>query len=262
MSSLRNAAKSTQKIHRERHQPESRQHLGFLEKKKDYKRRAKYFEHKKRTIQNAAKKALERNPDEFYFHMINSRLEDGEHHENEEKDKHTPEQVLMMQSQDLKYITMKLTSERKKIERLKAQLQLIGIEEPLNKKKIERLKAQLQLIGIEEPLNKKVIFDELGRRMEVTNRTESVTEDLAAGAHGVDLEDEFAVERLAKQSSKGYAELEKRLDRARELSVIRRKLELKMMIAKTKSGEEKPQRIEPATVSAPPVYKWKNIRKR
>jgi U3 small nucleolar RNA-associated protein 11 len=113
---------------------------------------------KKNTIKNMAKLALERNPDEFYFHMINSRLEvkisvpltwyveflfqrlgnnpilqDGEHHELDEQDQHTPEQLMMMQNQDLKYITLKLTAERNKIQRLKAQLQPLGLDVPSKK---------------------------------------------------------------------------------------------------------------------------------
>lgn len=151
MSSLRNAAKS-QKTHRERRQPELRSSLGLLEKKKDYKLRAKDYNEKRKTLKKLRKKALDRNPDEFYFHMLNSRTEDGVHKEmqqrrikkktrkNRRRDPEdcdvfdegealTPEQAKLMQSQDLRYIVYKRTLEKNKIHRLVESAPLLLLQQ-------------------------------------------------------------------------------------------------------------------------------------
>lgn len=73
------AHKMAQRLHRERSQPQHRKKFGYLEKKADYKKRAQDHNEKAKRIKKLKNKALDRNPNEFHFHMINSRIEDGIH---------------------------------------------------------------------------------------------------------------------------------------------------------------------------------------
>lgn len=48
-----------------------------------------------------------------------------EHHENEQDDEHSPEQIQLMQTQDIKYISMKKTIEANKIRKMQSELHMI-----------------------------------------------------------------------------------------------------------------------------------------
>ena len=56
--------------YRERSQPEARQHLGILEKKKDYKARAVNYHRKQDKLNRLRLKAGLKNEEEFNFKMI------------------------------------------------------------------------------------------------------------------------------------------------------------------------------------------------
>ena len=72
--------------YRERVQPESREKFGFLEKKKDYKKRAQNYHFKEDMLHKMKDKARMKNPDEFYFKMIKGKKNDEGKHIEEDSD--------------------------------------------------------------------------------------------------------------------------------------------------------------------------------
>ncbi|KAK3915157.1 putative U3 small nucleolar RNA-associated protein 11 [Frankliniella fusca] len=253
MSTWKKAAKTNQKTHRERHQPEARAHLGLLEKKKDYKTRADDFHEKQATLRLLRKRALNRNPDEFYFHMINSRTEDGEHHEIEKEDEHTPEQIKLMQTQDLRYITMKQTTEKRKIARLQSELHLLDAAQEVPNHHTFFVDDPKEALNFDIAARLDTHPALLGRRcnrMKLDTLKSIALPDISKGA----------LEKASKQKQQKYAELDKRLDREKHLRIIQEKMILKKHLSNKK--ESQPERIKPATRDAAPIYKWKFERKR
>ena len=129
MSNLRNLLKT--RTYRERSQPASRQHLGLLEKKKDYVLRARDFHRKEDAIKKLKEKAAFRNPDEYYFKMAHTKVEGGVHRkEREEQPIH--DELRKFKREDAGYLMVKQTAEAKKIEKLRASLHML--DAPLQNK--------------------------------------------------------------------------------------------------------------------------------
>lgn len=115
--------------HKERSQPAKRARFGLLEKHKDYVVRAKNFNFKKKRLQALKEKAEFRNPDEFYFKMLNSSTKDGVHKVKNHKGL-PMDTVKILKSQDLGYVTMKSTAEAKKVDKLSGSLHFVGMKKP------------------------------------------------------------------------------------------------------------------------------------
>ncbi|CAG0900607.1 unnamed protein product [Cyprideis torosa] len=266
MASLRNAFKS-QKVHRERHQPQARERLGLLEKKKDYRQRARDYNEKKAAIKFLKQKALNRNPDEFRFHMVNSRVEDGEHLELEKEDTHTPEQIALMQTQDFKYVTFKRTLEMKKIEKLQNDHHIFPEVESGDAGGIP-LRKHTFFVDSKQEAKKFNPAKRLRTHPSLLKRSfnRPTIDALMSGEfkiQGIDPEDPYQLLRCSKKNKKSFEELKKRVEREKQLSVVQRKLEIKRHLAKIKDGRDsKPEKVAPATADAAPVYKWKAERKR
>ncbi|KAG5583525.1 hypothetical protein H5410_054152 [Solanum commersonii] len=131
MSSFKNAI--PRRAHKERAQPQARKKFGLLEKHKDYVVRATAFHKKEQTLQKLKEKAAFRNPDEFYFKMVKTKTVDGVHKLESQANKYTPEELMLMKTQDIGYILQKVQSEKKKIEKLTAMLHSLD-NQPSNKR--------------------------------------------------------------------------------------------------------------------------------
>ncbi|KAF2900884.1 hypothetical protein ILUMI_05289 [Ignelater luminosus] len=238
MSVWKKTSKLNQKTHRERHQPEDRKHLGLLEKHKDYVKRATDYNEKKETLRLLQKRALNKNPDEFYYHMINSKIDKGRHHERETEQEDTPEQIQLMRTQDLKYINLKRTQESKKIERLQAQLHLSSVNHQVK--------------------NKHIYFPKNHEKVDQKNGAQDLEFLANVELPDVDVE---ALKEVSKKRKHMYIELGKRVKREKELSVIQQKIQIKKHL-ENKKNTLKPTRVKKGYKDSAPVYKWKYERKR
>ncbi|XP_015593857.1 probable U3 small nucleolar RNA-associated protein 11 [Cephus cinctus] len=253
MSSWKKASKATQKTHRERHQPESRKHLGILEKRKDYIARAKDYHEKQATLTLLRRRALNRNPDEFHFHMINSKVEKGVHREKEKSQEHTSDQIKLMKTQDLKYVSYKRNCEARKIEKLQSQLHMIDAANEIKNNHVFFIEDldEVKTFNVAEKLNTHPAL--LGRR---TNRLKV---DSLKKLKMPTINDSTLV-KIEQQKHMAYKELQKRVNRERELTIVHQKLELQQALQDKKVV--KPKVIKQATKDSAPIYKWKYQRKR
>lgn len=252
MSSWKKASKVNQKTHLERHQPELRQKYGLLEKKKDYKVRARHHQERERVLKLLKKRAQNRNPDEFYFHMTKSKVEDGRHTEIRDEDEHTEDQIKLMQTRDLKYISMRATMERKKVDRLQSELHFLDEANQTTNSHIFFNNDDGQCVrNLAEKLNTHPdLVARKTNRLRISDLEKIKLPDL----------DEETIRQMTSEKRKAYRELERRKNREKELSVVQRKLEIKTHLLGSK--QEPPKKIKPATKDAAPIYKWKYERKK
>lgn len=99
------------RVHLERHQPASRQRLGYLEKHKDYIKRAKDFHRKQDTLKLLHRKAAFKNDDEFAFSMVRYQHNDGR---LKKKGKTaSTDELKLLESQDAQYVGMRELADKK-----------------------------------------------------------------------------------------------------------------------------------------------------
>lgn len=253
MSSFRKISKTVQRTYKERSQPKAREHLGLLEKKKDYKLRADDHHKKANALKALRIKAQNRNKDEFYFGMVNSKMEDGVHQNKDTTPVYTDEQLKMFESQDLRYVRYKLSLERTKIEKLKSRLHMIdSTEKPKgmhlvfvdSKKEAEEFNASKYFNTHPD------LVDSPFGRLTVDQLREN---DLGAGV------DDRTLAEIHLERKKLYEQLKKRIEREQELEIIEQKMIVKSALLDKKAKKKK---VADETKTSAAIYRWVSERKR
>ena len=296
MSSLRNAVKRI--THKERSQPQARSHLGILEKKKDYRVRARDYHNKEDRIRSLREKAAMRNPDEFYFGMNRSEVKDGKHRKTVEARQKELEgtigadAVRIMKSQDLSYVRMQRQQDARKIEKLQASLHFLGdtgqggnsVEDDRGRGGTNKNKKGRQHTVFVDSTSKAKDFDvasHFNTLPELAGRTFNrprVSEMRAtAGGKGYDDEKDWSEEEytptekeLAKQA-KLAKRMAKKVARARsaaygELEARGKRIEAiekaeaHLVTEKLVSGKGRKRKLKAAEDGRPAQYKWRRKR--
>ncbi|KAM7324350.1 hypothetical protein ACRRTK_016655 [Alexandromys fortis] len=263
-AAFRKAAKSRQREHRERSQPGFRKRLGLLEKKKDYKLRANDYHKKQDFLRALRKKALEKNPDEFYYKMTRDKLQDGVHVIKKTKEEVTPEQLKLMRTQDIKYIEMKRVAEAKKIERLKSELHLLDFQGKQQnkhvfffdtKKEVERFDIATHLQTAPELVDR--VFNRPRIETLQKEKVKGLTPQtqLKASSPGRLLP---SAQRIAKERQRQYDCLTQRIDREKKLFVVAQKIQTR----KDLMDKNKKVKVKKETVNSPAIYRFQTRRKR
>lgn len=269
MSSLRNAVKRV--THKERSQPRARKHLGLLEKKKDYQRRAKDFHFKTDLLTKMKERASMRNPDEFYFGMKRAQVNQNGKHEktidakNKEKEALIgADAVRIMKDQDLSYIRMQKQKDAKKIERLQANLHQL---------ESKKRKHFVFVEGDDAAANFNVAkhFDtvpELAGRSFNRPRLETLEKTATqADSKSSTIKTEQELNRLAKEKRKAAKVLAKERvasyrevsERAHRMKVLSR-AEAHLVTEKLIAGKGRKRKIKAAENGQPAQYKWRRQR--
>lgn len=222
MSSWKKASKAGQKFHKERGQIKEREFLGILEKKKDYKLRALDFQKKRDAIKNVKRKIQEKNPDEFYFNMVNTKVEDGIHQLKTKYKQFTDDEIKLMKSQDKNYIRLHQQIERKKIEKMQSSLHLIDVKDlPINN---HRFYVDNSMDAKEfDPAKQFNTHEAL-----LTRKSNRLTTEQLESIHLPEWIDDEFTKAIAKRREKKYKELASRIKREKSLRKLEETFDLKM----------------------------------
>ena len=190
--------------------------------------RARDFHRKEKTLQVLEERATFRNEDEFYFGMEGRKTKGGvEQARASRANKYSQGELQLMDTQDVKYVAMRATIDRKRAERLQASLH--GVDEAGRG-------------------NRRTVFVDSEEEKDSARRRE-----VAPAAR--------PLPRSARKSrERSYRELEERQQRAGRLEAVAVKMEAR----RTGRAKGRKRKVGTRETSAGKVavYRFKNERKR
>lgn len=237
--------------HRERAQPASRiaKH-GLLEKKKDYRLRARDHNRKRLRVKLLREKAAFRNPDEFYFGMINSVVQGGRIKRvvNTKERNAIPlpnrdrEQRVLAETQDSRYVQLKSNMERASLQKLKQRLHFTS----------QAASAPRTHLKFED--NASDDGEDYSVPVKVVHKPGEVDGITKNSEHS-------GLQKLfAKQQAKAYKHIARKNERQQKLDTVLADMQTsKNLLSK---GRRFLVRPSDASTGAPPVYRWQRERRR
>lgn len=248
--SLANAIK--RKTHKERSQPAARAKYGLLEKKKDYRERARDFHRKDNALKALQRKAEERNPEEFYFAMQSARTKGGVHvAPTAEANKYSQAELALMKTQDAGYLRAKAAAEAKKVARMKERLHFIGAP------RAAKHKVFLDSGREARSFDAAAFFDcppELVDRAYNRPRRAQLESEGAVSAP-----DAKTAAKMERRKHASYKELAQRIERHAALDRAAQRAEAEKAVM---TGRGRKRKVAKATADAPAAFRWKRERKR
>ncbi|MDP2437993.1 MAG: UTP11 family protein [archaeon] len=257
---------------RERSQPAARRKLGALEKHKDYKVRSTR-RHKTQSVLKALyEKAATKNPDEFYQAMISlppvssfpdrdrrGRSYNDDEEERDEgaldlelglgtpKDGLSKKERLVISNQDIAYLTLHRQADSRKLERMRARLQLIE-DKPRPKQHLVFVDSQAEVPSFDPAAHFSTLPELLDRTFNRPTLAQLADPSFLAVAADPSSGGKRASQRPTKRDLKraererasAYDELAARAERAERLKGMVAKLQLKKHVI---GAKEKPVKV-------------------
>lgn len=240
------------KQHRERSQVASRSRFGFLEKHKDYVKRAQDFHRKQATLKVLREKAQQRNPDEYY-HAMHSRILDSKgllqksRRAADEDASLSTDQVKLLKTQDANYVRTLRQNERQALER---QSQNTMFKSNGSHTVFVDDAESMHAFDAHKHFN--TTPDMLHRRENRLTKEQLADQGLQAGAKQAGLDPET----LERKRLKKLRQLQQHQDRERQLSGVLQRMEME------REGMKKGSKKKIRDAHGNTAFKWKKQRKR